>query len=66
MGMLYSQLTEGESNQIYALLQEDVSYSRIAVILRRDTSMISREERVFAMKRLNHRPDIVLVFHTTS
>ena len=44
MGMLYSQLTEGERNQIYALLQEDVSQCRIAVILRKDTSMIIREE----------------------
>jgi len=45
MGMLYRQLTEGERNQIYALLKEDVSLRKIAVILRRDTSIISREIR---------------------
>ena len=45
MGMLYSQLTEGEHNQIYALLQEDVSLRRIAVILRKDPSTIGREIR---------------------
>ena len=44
MGMLYSQLTEGERNQIYALKKEGVSQCRIAVILRMDTSMIIREE----------------------
>ena len=45
MGMLYSQLTEGERNQIYALLQEDVTQSKIAMILIRDSSTISRELR---------------------
>jgi len=45
MGMSYRQLTEGERNQIYALLQEDVSLRRIAVILRRDSTMIGRELR---------------------
>ena len=45
MGMLYSQLTEGERNQIYALLQEDVSQCRIAMILGRDFSTIGREIR---------------------
>jgi len=45
MGMLYSQLTEGERNQIYALLQEDVSQCRIAMILGRDSSTIGREIR---------------------
>ena len=45
MGMLYSQLTEGERNQIYALLQEDVSQCRIAMILGRDSSTIGRELR---------------------
>ena len=60
--MLYSQLTEGERNQIYALLQEDVSQYRIAVILRKDTSMISREEIAFVMERLNHRQQKMLDF----
>ena len=45
MGMLYSQLTEGERNQIYALLQEDISLRRIAVILQRASSTIGREIR---------------------
>ena len=45
MGMQYSQLTEGERNQIYALLQEDVSHGRIAMILVRDISTIGREIR---------------------
>ncbi len=45
MGMQYSQLTEGERNQIYALLQEDVSHGRIAMILGRDISTIGREIR---------------------
>ena len=62
MGMLYSQLTEGERNQIYALLQEDVSLRRIAVILGKDTSTISREELAFVMVRLNHRPRKTLAF----
>ena len=61
MGMLYSQLTEGERNQIYALLQEDVSHCRIAVILRKDTFMISGEI-AFVMERLNHRPRKMLAF----
>ena len=43
MGYVYRQLTEGKRNQIYALLQEDVSLRRIAVILRRDSSTIGRE-----------------------
>ncbi len=43
MGMLYNQLTEGERNQIYALLQEDVSFRRIGVILGRSSSTIGRE-----------------------
>ena len=45
MGMLYSQLTEGERNHIYALLQEDVSLRRIAVIPGRGSSTIGRELR---------------------
>lgn len=45
MGMQYSQLTSGERNQIYALLQEDVSRNRIALILGRALSTISREIR---------------------
>ena len=45
MGYVYRQLTEGERNQIYAFLQEDVSLRRIAVILRRDSSTIGREIR---------------------
>lgn len=45
MGMVYSQLTEGERNQIYALKQERVSNQRIATILKRDVSTISREVR---------------------
>ena len=45
MGMLYSQLTEGERNRIYTLLQEDVSQCRIAMILGRDSSTIDRELR---------------------
>jgi len=45
MGMLYNQLTEVERNQIYVLLQEDVSLSRIAEILGRDSSTIGREIR---------------------
>ena len=44
--------TERERNQIYAFLQEDVSHSRIAMILRKDTSTISREGIAFVMKRL--------------
>ncbi len=43
MGMLYHQLTEGERNQIYALLQEKVPQNRIAKILLRSPSTISRE-----------------------
>jgi len=43
MGKLYSQLTEGERNQIYALKQADVSVSRIAEIISRDRSTVSRE-----------------------
>ena len=45
MGMQYSQLTEGERNQIYALLHEDVSRGRIAKILGRDATTIGREIR---------------------
>ena len=45
MGMLYSQLTEGERNKIYALLQEDVTHCRIALILGRDSYTIGRELR---------------------
>jgi IS30 family transposase len=45
MGMLYSQLTEGERNQIYALKQARVSHRNIAKILIRDVSTIGREER---------------------
>jgi transposase, IS30 family len=45
MGTRYSQLTEGERNQIYALLQVDTPHTRIAVILGRDRSTISREIR---------------------
>ena len=44
-GMLYSQLTEGKRNQIYALKQEDISLRRIAVILGRDVSTIGRDIR---------------------
>ncbi|MBA7583477.1 IS30 family transposase ISPlu1 [subsurface metagenome] len=43
MGMLYNQLTKVERNQIYVLLQEDVSFCRIAEILERSPSTISRE-----------------------
>jgi IS30 family transposase len=64
MGMVYHQLTEGERNQIYALLQEDVSLRRIAVILRRDSSTVLREEIAFVMERLNHRPRKTLAFKT--
>ena len=45
MGMSYHQLTKGERNQIYALLQEDVSQCRIAMIMERDSSTIGREIR---------------------
>lgn len=45
MGMLYSQLTEGERNQIHALKQARVSYRKIAIILKRDVSTIGREIR---------------------
>ena len=45
MGMLYHQLTEGERNQIHALLQEKVPQNRIAKILGRSPSTISRELR---------------------
>ena len=45
MGMLYSQLTEVERNQIYVLLQEDTPNTRIAVILGKDASTIGREIR---------------------
>lgn len=55
MGMLYSQLTEGERNQIYALLQEEVPRRRIAMILGRDASTISREIRRNRGKR-GYRP----------
>jgi len=43
MGKKYSQLTEGERNQIHALLQVKVSRGKIAVILGRDASTIVRE-----------------------
>jgi len=43
MGMLYSQLTEGERNQIYALKQVRESHRNIAKILIRDVSTIGRE-----------------------
>jgi len=43
MGMLYSQLTEGERNQIYALKQARVSHRDIAKILIRNVSTIGRE-----------------------
>jgi len=45
MGMLYSQLTEIERNQIYVLLQEKVPQIRIAILLKRSPSTISREIR---------------------
>ena len=45
MGKNYSQLTEGERNQIYALLQEKVKKSKIAIIIERHVSSISREIR---------------------
>lgn len=45
MGRKYSQLTEGERNQIYALLQEDTPNTRIAAILGRGVSTIGREIR---------------------
>jgi len=45
MGMLYSQLTEGERNQIHALKQARVTHGKIAKILRRDVSTIGREIR---------------------
>ena len=41
--MFYKQLTKVERNQIYVLLQGNVSKCRIATILRRDPSTISRE-----------------------
>ena len=56
MGMRYSQLTEGEHNQIYALLQEDVSQCRIAMILGRDSSTIGRELRRKRGQRGYSRP----------
>jgi len=43
MGRKYVQLTEGERNQIYALLQEKVTLRRMGEILGRDVSTISRE-----------------------
>ena len=43
MGMLYNQLTKVERNQIYVLLQADVSHCRIAEILERSPSTIIRE-----------------------
>jgi IS30 family transposase len=43
MGMSYSQLTEGERNQIYALKQAKVSHRMIGAILKRDISTIGRE-----------------------
>ncbi len=43
MGMQYYQLTNIERNQIYALLQEDVPHRRIANILKKSPSTISRE-----------------------
>jgi len=43
MGMSYSQLTEGERNQIYALKQAKVSHRMIGAILGRDISTIGRE-----------------------
>ena len=60
--MRYSQLTEGERNQIYALLQEDVYQCRIVMILGRDSSKICRVEIAFVMDRLNHRPRKMLAF----
>jgi len=45
MGMVYSQLTEGERNQIYALKQARVSHRKMATILERDVSTIGREIR---------------------
>jgi IS30 family transposase len=45
MGMLYSQLTEGERNQIYALKQAQVTHGTIAKILKKDVSTIGREIR---------------------
>jgi len=45
MGMLYSQLTEGERNQIYALKQAQVSHRKVAKILKRDVSTVGREIR---------------------
>lgn len=45
MGMLYSQHTEGERNQIYALKQAGVSNRGIANILLRDVTTIGREIR---------------------
>jgi len=43
MGMQYTQLTEGERNQIYALLQAKNSVREIAKLLQRSPSTISRE-----------------------
>jgi IS30 family transposase len=45
MGMQYSQLTEEERNQIYALLQDNVPNRRIARIVNKDASTIGREIR---------------------
>lgn len=43
MGMQYTQLTEGERNQIYALMQAKKRIREIAELLRRCPSTISRE-----------------------
>lgn len=45
MGRKYIQLTEGERNQIYVLLQEKVTQRRISEITGRNVSTISREIR---------------------
>jgi len=61
MGMSYHQLTEGERNQIYALKQARVSTRRIAKILMRDVSTISREirrnrgQRGYRPKQADHK-----------
>lgn len=43
MGVQYTQLTEGERNQIYALKQAKKSIRQIAEQLNRNPSTISRE-----------------------
>jgi IS30 family transposase len=63
MGKKYSQLTEGERNQIYALRQAKVCPAEIAVILKRDASTIGREiernhgQRGYRPQQAQHKAD---------